>query len=844
MMADWDGSRGATELRYQPGPDATRASFTAGIEMGQDSIACRRRPVRTSEITRVFSGAWRGDSGTNALFDPRTDQLVEVTGDGEVQACIMDGRLLASFGGPGTLRIVFIDGFLAKYRGVPYYKELDTRFFKRPPAGWCSWYYYYENVTQDEICRNADWMAAHLKKFGASYIQLDDGYQTDSWTRWNSKFPGGGKFLADYIHKKGMKAGLWLTPYSTNQKTLLDEHPDWFIHNAEGGPVETFKAKYTIDASNPAMISGYLKPLFQTLALDWGFDYFKNDGQPTVTGAYKGSVLFDRSMDPIEAYRRGYQAIRDTVGENRYLLSCWCLSLEGVGIINASRIGGDVNADMSGVRTAFDCTQKWLYLNNIAIVTDPDVVCVREPLTLPQAQMWASLVALTGQLFMASDKMYVLPEDRVEVLRHAYPVLPMKPADLYPLTEQQTETLDLKIKRPFGEWDVVGLFNKSDQPAERTIDFKALGLNGRHRYHLYDFWSRRYLGTADSSLTFALSPASCRVISVHPVEDHPTLVSTSRHITQGGVDLKEVRWIAGSSALSGSSDCVEDDPYTLSFAFPPGALWKVVDARIGGREARVDAFDGGAAVSITPEKSGELKWTVRFEKAGGAPAQHPASAEHLRAVASDGGLTLSWEGPESGRFRVARDGKRLATVVGLRYHDSAVDPGIRNRYTVRAVDDSGKPFGTAASTEATAPMPAGGYLSDIAPSWHWQETGDLVAGKSVASWPMTLRGHVYTRGLGTHASSIIVYDLKGAYKRFTSIVGVDDETQGKGAVSFEVYVDAKKVFDSGVVTGESPLQNVNADLTGARELKLVVRSRGDGIDWDHADWADAKLEMK
>jgi len=75
----------------------------------------------------------------------------------------------------------------------------------------------------------------------------------------------------------------------------------------------------------------------------------------------------------------------------------------------------------------------------------------------------------------------------------------------------------------------------------------------------------------------------------------------------------------------------------------------------------------------------------------------------------------------------------------------------------------------------------------------------------------------------------------------TATVGVDDEKNGKGSVEFIVSADGKKVADSGVLTnamGGKPLQ---ADVTGAHNVQLIVTDGGDGNDSDHADWADAQL---
>jgi len=102
---------------------------------------------------------------------------------------------------------------------------------------------------------------------------------------------------------------------------------------------------------------------------------------------------------------------------------------------------------------------------------------------------------------------------------------------------------------------------------------------------------------------------------------------------------------------------------------------------------------------------------------------------------------------------------------------------------------------------------------------------------------------VFDRGIGAHSTSTIVYDLSNEnYDYFTSYVGVDRQMYGTvGSVAFEVYVDGKLQYTSGVMTSKQAMEYVEVDINGAKELKLVVTDGGNGDGSDHANWADAKL---
>ncbi|MFC9392647.1 NPCBM/NEW2 domain-containing protein [Streptomyces sp. NPDC057027] len=106
---------------------------------------------------------------------------------------------------------------------------------------------------------------------------------------------------------------------------------------------------------------------------------------------------------------------------------------------------------------------------------------------------------------------------------------------------------------------------------------------------------------------------------------------------------------------------------------------------------------------------------------------------------------------------------------------------------------------------------------------------------------LTVGGTVYAKGLGTHAASEVRYHLGGTCRNLTVDVGVDDESGNNGSVVFRVYRDQSLAADSGVLRGSDPARRLSVDLTGANDLRLVVTDAGDGKDYDHADWAGARL---
>jgi beta-galactosidase GanA len=107
--------------------------------------------------------------------------------------------------------------------------------------------------------------------------------------------------------------------------------------------------------------------------------------------------------------------------------------------------------------------------------------------------------------------------------------------------------------------------------------------------------------------------------------------------------------------------------------------------------------------------------------------------------------------------------------------------------------------------------------------------------------PITLGGTVYAKGLGVHANGAVTLNLGGNCTRFTATVGVDDEVGNSGSVRFSVLGDGATLAETPALTGSSPSAALDVDLTGIRQLDLMIGDAGDGNGLDHADWAEARL---
>jgi alpha-galactosidase len=156
--------------------------------------------------------------------------------------------------------------------------------------------------------------------------------------------------------------------------------------------------------------------------------------------------------------------------------------------------------------------------------------------------------------------------------------------------------------------------------------------------------------------------------------------------------------------------------------------------------------------------------------------------------------------------------------------------------------------------------------------------GRGAAGQPAPAPPLTysLGGVMYPHAVPVNVNADVAIDLKGAAARFVAMVGLDDPRPPTGpatlpvagsptgsvpnagggraastpappvigTVTFDVWVDGKHVFDSGLMrTGDAP-KLVSVDLTGAKRMILAINDGGDGTRGDTAEYGGALLILK
>ncbi len=572
------------------------------------------------------------------------------------------GRLLIPAGQTAMGETLAIGYFDDLRDGLELYADTIARLYhikvKKVPSGYMTWYHA-KALDEKRMPVLAAWCEKNLKPYGLEFLQIDNGWQLANrdFTAADPKgaYPGGMKATAQAITHHGLTAGIWLTPFGWDYtRPVFAGHRDWFVKRADGSVYAVDWGGDCLDMTNPAA-RDFLRGVLSRISHDWGYKFFKLDGLWTgmavkiVYGdpAYRpdnfgDAVFHDPAMTNVEAYRRGLKTAREGAGSEAYFLGCTVSqnmrTLAGsIGLVDGIRVGVDSNKTWAGILLNVNVATSVYYLHNRVWHNDPDVLYLDEQFTLDQVRAWASWLAVTGDMYMVSNWLPEVPAERLDVLKRTIPNhnLKARPVDLY--ESYPARVWQLRAGEGQKRRDVIAMFNWGDKPQEIAVSLRRLGLAAGH-YAVLEYWSDAldYLdacpettcgagvppagaaGTAapqehgSGSLKATLPPRSCKVFAVRRV-DHPVVAGTSRHVTQGIIDLVEETWADKSpaaGALRGTSRVIAGERYQIRTTAP--AHWR-------SGTARLLAADQPAGVTIrtsgdgpTRGSSSPARWAKRW----------------------------------------------------------------------------------------------------------------------------------------------------------------------------------------------------------------------------------------
>jgi alpha-galactosidase len=587
-----------------------------------------------------------------------------------------------------------------------------------------------------------------LKDAGYQYVNLDDCWakpQRNADGKLEAdpvRFPNGIKAVADYIHSRGLKLGIY-----------------------------TSAGTKTCDSVGLPGALGHEYSDAQQFA-DWGVDYLKYDN--CNNQGVDAKLRYTTMRDALEATGRPIVYSICEWGENKP----WEWAAD---VGNLWRTTGDISDSWGSMLSIMKQNLPLASAAGPGHWNDPDMLEVgnggmTDTEYRTHFSMWSVMAA---PLLIGSDLRKATPET-FEILSNREVIA----VDQDPLGKQGTV-----LSSTDGRWvvakemkdgsRVVALFNESGSAQRISTTAEAAGLPQAAAYTMRDLWEHATYNTAGtvSATVPAHGTVLLRVAADRKWAAHPPAVELGLN----GNPLVE----AGRTAplTTTVTDLGRTPAERVSTALTGPSGWQIK--------------------ALSPTKSA----TVPTGKA----------------------LTTRWQvtppvGAATGTYDLT---------LSTQYRSPA---GTRVRSSV--------PF---QAHVVVAPPAGSSYLSDLpqlsASSGWGPVEKDTSNGESNAGDgnPLTIGGTVFAKGLGVHAQSTVEFYAGGACSAVTAQVGVDDEKGAKGTVAFEIWADGTKVASTGVLTNAMAAQPITADVSGAQVVRLVVTDGGDGVDSDHADWADLRM---
>ena len=146
-------------------------------------------------------------------------------------------------------------------------------------------------------------------------------------------------------------------------------------------------------------------------------------------------------------------------------------------------------------------------------------------------------------------------------------------------------------------------------------------------------------------------------------------------------------------------------------------------------------------------------------------------------------------------------------------------------------------------------------LTDL--DWEFASAGwgTVTKNKSISGGNLNIKGTEYDTGIGTHAQSIILFGIPENTVRFQAFAGLDiGGTSQTGGATVEFMIanedpTPREVEVNNAIANTGRMsrtlipegKNIEADITGAEKLYLVVTDAGDNFNYDHADWINPTI---
>ncbi len=368
-----------------------------------------------------------------------------------------------------------------------------------PPMGWNSWNRFGCDVSEKMIMEMADAMAGNgMKEAGYRYIVIDDCWQVARDSAGNilpdpERFPSGMKYLADYVHSKGLKFGLYSCAGSRTCQGRPGSRGYQFqdARQYAAWGVDYLKYDWCANGGQNA------RAAFTTMS-----DALKQCGRPIVF-----SICEWGSNEPWE-WGEGVGHLWRTTPDIRNIYEAE-INWGGLGIVNI--------IDKQAVLWRYAGPGHW---------NDPDMLEVGNPgLTKDENITHFSMWAMLAAPLMAGNDLRDMDPEVLEILTNGEVIAVNQDS----LGRQAIRFLDMGdheiwVRHLQNDELAVCFMNRKDYPWITNYDWSAINIYhmgairfSQQEYRMRDLWKHGDIGTTADVLNTEIPPHGILMLRLTPV---------------------------------------------------------------------------------------------------------------------------------------------------------------------------------------------------------------------------------------------------------------------------------------------------------------------------------------
>ncbi len=352
----------------------------------------------------------------------------------------------------------------------------------RPPImGWSSWNHFHVNIDEKMIREQADCMkSSGLYDAGYRYINIDDGYFGGRNTNGKlfanqTKFPSGMKALADYIHSKGLKAGIYTDAGKNTCGSIYD--------------------KDTLGIG--VGIYGHVAEDCETFFREWNYDFIKVDW----CGGEK------QHLDEETEYTKIINTVKGIDSHIVFNICRWKFPGQwAIQKADSWRISGDIREEFSSILGIIDLNADLYHYSSLGHYNDMDMLQVGRGMTYDEDKTHFTMWCMLNSPLLAGNDLRHMTTQTIEILTNKEIIALNQDSSFVQgrrlFTEHNVEVWVKPLAGKNGNTQAVAIMNRGSQDTVFTLTAKALDIDKSSR--LRDLWLHKDLGPIGAGKVFTL----------------------------------------------------------------------------------------------------------------------------------------------------------------------------------------------------------------------------------------------------------------------------------------------------------------------------------------------------